>query len=139
MGETLDGLYRRLNDLANSINNAWNERQRYMDKAAEVQKVYDRLKKDKDTIVEYKKSVKTFSQETYDDFQGNVFESVYQLEAKSVVTTYDRVISRIDTNLDALNEEVLRYKQKAADSLGPIGSLESAYYYVSTKIQNWRN
>ena len=50
MADTLDDLKRNLQSLANSISSKLNERQGYLDKADEIQKVYDRLARDKKTI-----------------------------------------------------------------------------------------
>lgn len=52
---------------------------------------------------------------------------------------YDDVIRNIDSNLDALNNKILEYKNEASNCLGPIGMLQSAYNSVKTQIQNWTN
>lgn len=58
---------------------------------------------------------------------------------KKLLEAYKVVIENIDANLDALNDEKLSYESLAADCLGPLGILESSYYTVKTKIQNWTN
>ena len=50
MADTLEGLKNSLNDIKDSITAWTNKRQGYLDKAAEIQAVYDRLKGDKKTI-----------------------------------------------------------------------------------------
>lgn len=60
MADTLDDLKRNLQSLANSISSKLNERQGYLDKADEIQKVYDRLARDKKTIKEYRNDIVYF-------------------------------------------------------------------------------
>ena len=51
--------------MANSISSKLNERQGYLDKADEIQKVYDRLARDKKTIKEYRNDIVYFYKESY--------------------------------------------------------------------------
>lgn len=139
MGETLEGLRQSLNSLARQIDQTLNERQKYFDQADEIKRIYDRMYQDKKTIQSYKKSVDTFYKKRYNDFSGNNFKYTYKPEVKNLLDAYDVVIKNIDTNLDALNDKKLSYEAKAADCLGPLGFLESSYYTVKTKIQNWTN
>lgn len=139
MADSLDGLRNSLSDIARSINETLNRRQGYMNKAAEIRAVYDRLAADKRTIKEYRKSVKTYSSKSFDEFKGNNKTYVYKPEMTNLLDAYDIVIRNIDHNLDALNDEILRQNNLASDCLGPLGYLESAYNTVKTKIENWVN
>ena len=86
MADTLDELWSSLEDIKDAIT-AWaNKRQAYLDKADEIKVVYDRLKKDKGTVKGYKKSVKSYSNNNYDDFVGNNFE--YKYKPTMTVTRY---------------------------------------------------
>lgn len=71
MADTLDDLKRNLQSLANSISSKLNERQGYLDKADEIQKVYDRLARDKKTIKEYRNDIVYFYKESYNEFKGD--------------------------------------------------------------------
>ena len=139
MADTLEGLKNSLNDIKDSITAWTNKRQGYLDKAAEIQAVYDRLKGDKKTIKEYKGTVKTYSRTSFDDFVGNNFEYGHKPKMKDLISSYDTVINKIDINLDALNDEILRQKNLASDCLGPLGELGKALHTVQTKIENWTN
>lgn len=139
MGETLEGLKQSLNNLAKQINATVDKRQQYFDRANEIKKIYDRMYQDKETIQSYKKSIDTFYRNSYNDFVGDNFKYIYKVEVKKLLEAYKVVIENIDANLDALNDEKLSYESLAADCLGPLGILESSYYTVKTKIQNWTN
>ena len=51
MEETLDDLKRKLKNIASKISDKMNERQNYLDQAAEIQKIYDRMLQDKKTLL----------------------------------------------------------------------------------------
>ena len=139
MEETLDDLKRKLKNIASKISDKMNERQNYLDQAAEIQKIYDRMLQDKKTLKKYKSDIRTFYNKSYTDFKGNKFSYTYKPSIQELGNSYDAVISRIDTNLDALNTKKSEYNNKASGCLGPLGSLESSYNYVKTKVQNWTN
>lgn len=60
MEETLDDLKRKLKNIASKISDKMNERQNYLDQAAEIQKIYDRMLQDKKTLKKYKSDIRTF-------------------------------------------------------------------------------
>ena len=139
MADTLDDLKRNLQSLANSISSKWNERQGYLDKADEIQKVYDRLARDKKTIKEYRNDIVYFYKESYNEFKGDNYKYTYKPSIQDLRDSYDDVISNIDINLDALNNQILSYKNKASGCLGSLGYMQIAYNSVKTQIQNWTN
>ena len=139
MADTLDDLKRNLRSLANSISSKLNERQGYLDKADEIQKVYDRLARDKKTIKEYRNDIVYFYKESYNEFKGDNYKYTYKPSIQDVRDSYDDVISNIDINLDALNNQILSYKNKASGCLGSLGYMQIAYNSVKTQIQNWTN
>ena len=139
MADTLDDLKRNLQSLANSISSKLNERQGYLDKADEIQKVYDRLARDKKTIKEYRNDIVYFYKESYNEFKGDNYKYTYKPSIQDLRDSYDDVISNIDINLDALNNQILSYKNKASGSLGSMGYMQIAYNSVKTQIQNWTN
>ena len=139
MADTLDDLKRNLQSLANSISSKLNERQGYLDKADEIQKVYDRLARDKKTIKEYRNDIVYFYKESYNEFKGDNYKYTYKPSIQDLRDSYDDVISNIDINLDALNNQILSYKNKASGCLGSLGYMQIAYNFVKTQIQNWTN
>lgn len=143
MADTLDDLKRNLQSLANSISSKLNERQGYLDKADEIQKVYDRLARDKKTIKEYRNDIVYFYKESYNEsyneFKGDNYKYTYKPSIQDLRDSYDDVISNIDINLDALNNQILSYKNKASGCLGSLGYMQIAYNSVKTQIQNWTN
>lgn len=139
MADTLDDLKRNLQNLANSISSKLNERQGYLDKADEIQKVYDRLARDKKTIKEYRNDIVYFYKESYNEFKGDNYKYTYKPSIQDLRDSYDDVISNIDINLDALNNQILSYKNKASGCLGSLGYMQIAYNSVKTQIQNWTN
>ena len=139
MADTLDDLKRNLQSLANSISSKLNERQGYLDKAEEIQKVYDSLARDKKTIKEYRNDIVYFYKESYNEFKGDNYKYTYKPSIQDLRDSYDDVISNIDINLDALNNQILSYKNKASGCLGSLGYMQIAYNSVKTQIQNWTN
>lgn len=139
MADTLDDLKRNLQSLANSISSKLNERQGYLDKADEIQKVYDGLARDKKTIKEYRNDIVYFYKESYNEFKGDNYKYTYKPSIQDLRDSYDDVISNIDINLDALNNQILSYKNKASGCLGSLGYMQIAYNSVKTQIQNWTN
>lgn len=139
MADTLDDLKRNLRSLANSISSKLNERQGDLDKADEIQKVYDRLARDKKTIKEYRNDIVYFYKESYNEFKGDNYKYTYKPSIQDLRDSYDDVISNIDINLDALNNQILSYKNKASGCLGSLGYMQIAYNSVKTQIQNWTN
>lgn len=139
MADTLDDLKRNLQSLANSISSKLNERQGYLNKADEIQKVYDRLARDKKTIKEYRNDIVYFYKESYNEFKGDNYKYTYKPSIQDLRDSYDDVISNIDINLDALNNQILSYKNKASGCLGSLGYMQIAYNSVKTQIQNWTN
>ena len=49
-----------------------------MDKADEIQKVYDRLARDKKTIKEYRNDIVYFYKESYNEFKGDNYKYTYK-------------------------------------------------------------
>lgn len=139
MSESIEGLRARRSEIRRSIAALTAKREQYLKKAEEIQKVYDRMKKDKGVVKEYRRNVKSYSNRTFSNFQGNNYEYVYKPKINDLISSYDAVIGRIDRNLDALNDEILRQKNLASDCLGPLGALGKALHTVQTRIENWTN
>ena len=95
MADTLDDLKRNLQSLANSISSKLNERQGYLDKADEIQKVYDRLARDKKTIKEYRNDIVYFYKESYNEFKGDNYKYTYKPSIQDLRDSYDDVIQTL--------------------------------------------
>lgn len=94
MADTLDDLKRNLQSLANSISSKLNERQGYLDKADEIQKVYDRLARDKKTIKEYRNDIVYFYKESYNEFKGDNYKYTYKPSIQDLRDSYDDMVSK---------------------------------------------
>ena len=108
------------------------EKQRYLNTAADIGAIYDRMAEDKELIKSYRSSVKTFLKEKFDTFKGNLYLETY-------IDDYDLVISNIDTNMDRLNTTRAQYENKAFKCNGPIGYLQSSVNSLVHTIENWVN
>ena len=78
MEETLDDLKRKLKNIASKISDKMNERQNYLDQAAEIQKIYDRMLQEKKTVKKDKIDIRTFYNKAYADFKDNKFSYTYK-------------------------------------------------------------
>ena len=136
---TLEELQKLLQKIVDSIRAKKNEQQTYLDKANEVQEVYNRLLQDKRTMKEDRNEIKSFYGTSYTDFVGDNYKNKYKPKVKDLLNSYDQVIRLIDRNLDQLNNEILLYKNQASNCWGILGSLQRSYNTVKTKIQNWTN
>lgn len=71
---TLEDLQKSLQKIVDSIRAKKNEQQIYLNKANEVQEVYNRLLQDKRTMKEYRNEIKTFYGTSYTDFVGDNYK-----------------------------------------------------------------
>lgn len=115
------------------------ERERCMGMAEEIEAVYKRLKEDKELMSGYRDSVKSFSNETFDRFVGNLYSSSYKNHMDQLVSSYNQLIRNIDDNMDRLNTLRAQYENKAYQCDGIIGSLRSVINTLVHKIENWTN
>ena len=102
---TLEELQKSLQKIVDSIRAKKNEQQTYLDKANEVQEVYNRLLQDKRTMKEYRNEIKSFYGTSYTDFVGDNYKNKYKPKVKDLLNSYDQVIRLIDRNLDQLNND----------------------------------
>lgn len=110
-----------------------------MDEASKVDELYQRLLGDKRIIQGYYNSFKTFSNDKYDLFKGDLNKNIYKANLNTIKQEYKNVISNIDTNLDNLNLKKASSQNQAYQYDGIIGALEKAVNNISTAIQNWVN
>lgn len=111
----------------------------YLAKAAEIGAVYDDLALEKDEVVKLRESVVTLRDKEYDRFRGNLYRSKHVANMAALASAYDSLVSRVDANLDALNDERKKYENLAYDCDGPIGLLEQGVNSIVRSIQNLVN
>ena len=135
----LDSVKSSLRSYRNQLAAKKAEKQGYLDTAAAIDEIYDRMAEDKKTIKSYRSSLKDFAKEKFDTFKGNVHSSIYKTSIEDLISHYDTVIDRLDTNMDRLNTLKGQYENKAYKCNGPIGYLQSTVNSLVHTIQNWVN
>lgn len=135
----LDSLKASLNNLKEQLAAKKAEKQRYLNIAADIDAIYDRMAADKELIKGYRNGVKTLYKEKFDTFKGNLYTDTYKTQLEALIDDYDLVIKNIDTNMDRLNTAKAQYENKAYQCNGPIGYLQSSVNSLVHTIQNWVN
>lgn len=115
------------------------EKQGYLNTAADIGAIYNRMAEDKELIKGYRSSVKTFLDEKFDTFKGNLYSEAYKVQLEALIDNYDLVIGNLDTNMDRLNTARAQYENKAYKCNGPIGYLQSSVNSFVRTIENWVN
>ena len=115
------------------------EKQGYLNIAADIDAIYDRMAEDKELIKGYRNSVKTFLKEKFDTFKGNLYSETYKTQLEALIDDYNLVISNIDINMDRLNTAKAQYENKAYKCNGPIGYLQSYVNSLVHTVENWVN
>lgn len=115
------------------------KQQGYLDIAAEIKVIYNQMADDKELIIDYRKSIKIFSDEEFDTFRGNLYGETYKRKLEELIADYDTVINNLDINMDRLNMVRAQYENKAYQCNGPIGYVQSSINSVVHKIENWVN
>ena len=115
------------------------ERQGYLDTAAAIGVIYDRLVEDKRAMKGYRKTVSDFIDEEYDSFKGDFHKNSYQASGANLLRSYDLVIGNIDTNMDRLNTAKCQWENKAAQCVPVIGHLQSLINSILTSLENQFN
>lgn len=135
----LDNLRQSWNNLCKQLSAKRRQRQEYMQTAEEIGRIYDRMKRDKDMVKEYRNGVEALYKTRYDGFRGFQYDNVYKTELRNLLAEYKAVIDAIDHNLDNLNNARRQFENKGYQCDWIIGSLESAANSVYRQIQNWFN
>lgn len=138
MGD-LDAIKASLDSVREQLAAKQAEKKSYLNQAAAITEVYDRMAADKAMVEGYRRSVKEFLREKYDTFKGNLYSESYKVQMEALIDDYDLVIKNIDTNLDRLNTARANYENKAYQCNGPIGYLQSSVNSLVHTIQNWVN
>lgn len=139
MSSILDSLKASLSQAQAQLASARAQAKAYQEKADEIAGVYEELKEKKKSMKTLKKELKDFKDEKYDLWKGVLWKEDYKTTVGKVVTSYDTVISDIDTNLDNLNLEKAKYQNLANECYGLVGRLASTVNSLITQIQNCVN
>jgi len=111
------------------------EKQGYLDTAAQIEKIYQRMSEDKQIIKIHKANVRTFSEAEYSGFQGDLFRNKYEPKLLELLSSYDEVIFNLDNNLDELNLKIAAFENKAYNCDAAIGSLHSLINSLIQQIE----
>lgn len=83
-------------------------------------------------------TMETFQVHEY--WQGQLFEDYQNLLKTNLIDEgMSSYIKNIDTNLDALNNELMRLQNEVYRTEGIIGSIKASLNWLSTKIENLIN
>lgn len=137
--DELERLQRDLNRIKDNLQNSIQMRDTYLAKAREIRSVYNKLAEDKTIIAGYRNDVRHFRGEKINTFQGALYKDKYIASMSELIDAYQKVIDRIDANMDALNMEVVKYENKANEMFGIIGDIQSTFNTLSHRIENWFN
>lgn len=135
----LDSVKASLRSFRKQLAEKKDEKQRYLNTAADIGAVYRRMAEDKELIKGYRSSVKTFLREKIDTFSGCLYSETYKVKLEALIDDYDLVISNIDTNMDRLNNARAQFENKAYKCNGTIGYLQSSVNSLVHTIENWVN
>lgn len=135
----IDSLKSSLHSFKNQLADKQREKQGYLNTAADIGVIYDRMAEDKELIKNYRNSVNTFYKEKFDTFKGNLYSETYRAQLEALIDDYDHLISNIDTNMDRLNTAKAQYENKAYKCNGAIGYLQSSVNSLVHTIENWVN
>ena len=137
--DELSSLKNDLGSKRNQLRIKEKEKENYLNIASDIRSVYKKLADEKSAVKTYHSGVKSFSDERFNTFIGNLYMNEYKPRIKQVVSDYKQVISAIDTNMDRLNTEIARMENEAYKCDGIIGYLHSAINSLVHTIENWTN
>lgn len=137
---SLIGLKNEASSYKAKINEEKSRLEEYKDKASKLDDLYERLKVRKNEMKDLKKSLKSFSENPYDYFEGKVYDNRYRDSIQGLVENdYKNMIDIIDDNLDEINNKKTYYENQIHESKWIIGNFISALNSIQTQIENWFN
>ncbi|MDR2711930.1 MAG: hypothetical protein LBB91_02315 [Clostridiales bacterium] len=102
------------------------EKQGYLDTAAEIERIYQRMSEDKRIMKEHKSNIRTFSEAEYLDFKGDLFQNKYEPKLFELLSSYDEVIYNLSYNMEELSMKIAAFNNMAYNCDAAIGLLNSA-------------
>jgi uncharacterized coiled-coil DUF342 family protein len=138
---SLESLKRRRSEYRKKLAEEKAKLDEYRKKAEALDDLYKKMKEKKSDMKGLDKDLKSFSDESYPYWQGNVFRNRYEVKVKTdlIDDGYDKMIDIIDANLDEINNERTRYENLVYESNGIIGRIEESINSIITRIENWVN
>ncbi len=110
------------------------------DKISQVEALKKEFVTLKSDANQFKRDVLIESMQVHEYWQGQLFGEYQSMLRSTLVhegmATY---IKNIDTNLDALNNELMRLQNEVYSTEGFIGSIKSSLNWLTTKIENLVN
>jgi chromosome segregation ATPase len=113
----------------------------YQKKVDVLDSLYKKMKEKKEDMESLQKSLKSFANETYEYWLGNVFNNRYEKNVREelLINGYGKMMTMIDDNLDEINNKRTYYENLIYESKGIIGNVQSCINSVATHIENWVN
>lgn len=138
---SLDSLKSKQNSYKKDLSEEKANLEMYQEKVDALDSLYDKMKDKKEEMESLKKSLKSFVNESYDHWKGNVFNDRYETHVRDELLEngYGKMMTIIDNNLDEINSEKRYYQNLIYQSKGIIGDLQSVLNSIAVKIQNWVN
>jgi hypothetical protein len=104
----------------------------------ELARIYENMKQAKDDLITQKNDMKSFAQEVYDFWKGEIFITEYRSYLLGQnQASYQLVVSQVDQNMAIVNNEKTRYENMILRNQGLIGELRAAINSLWTMIENW--
>lgn len=109
-------------------------------KIAEIDQIIEDFTQFKSDLREHRSEFKQLADESYDLWQGELYEQHQDdMKADLYSSSLKEYISKVDDNLDNLNNERMRLQNEVYSTEGLIGNIKSAINWLSTKISNLLN
>ncbi|MGO5075685.1 hypothetical protein ACTQ4K_17470 [Clostridium sporogenes] len=138
---SLESLKDEVNSYKKKLSEETYKLEMYQEKVDALYSLYERMKKKKEEMKYLKKSLKSFVDESYEYWQGNVFNNRYNNNVREELlkSDYGKMLTIIDNNLDAINNKRTYYENLIYGSKGIIGKFQACINSIETHIVNWLN
>ncbi|EPY2272064.1 hypothetical protein ACXAUS_000865 [Clostridium sporogenes] len=138
---SLESLKDEVNSYKKKLSEETYKLEMYQEKVDALYSLYERMKKKKEEMKYLKKSLKSFVDESYEYWQGNVFNNRYNNNVREELlkNDYGKMLTIIDNNLDSINNKRTYYENLIYESKGIIGKFQVCINSIETHIVNWLN
>lgn len=113
----------------------------YKHKVDEIDKIYSEMQDVKKDMKKHKKDVTKYVEKSYKYWKGNTFKTRYQANITECLIDgdYEKLLGKIDDNMDALNTEKTKYENLILKTGGIIGHISAGINSLVTEIENFVN
>lgn len=109
-------------------------------KIARIRAVIQEFTDFKSDVIDLKKDVKTIADKDYDYWKGDRFDKYKDKLKDSVINnSLSDYISKIDRNIDDLNDALMQLENDVYRTEGIIGMIKADINWLKTKIKNLVN